>query len=79
MRLNLRVFTFLRSSLDSQEVLPMDKKELFSLIKFIVAAITIVVIVGIISNAGFVMTNLKFEHKDFQIEVSGQEKNTQPR
>ncbi|MDY3361207.1 MAG: hypothetical protein SOY04_12600 [Clostridium celatum] len=54
----------------------MDKKELFSLIKFIVAAITIVVIVGIISTSG---SNLKFEHKDFQIEVSGQEKNTQPR
>lgn len=56
----------------------MDYKELFDLIKFIVAAITLVVIVWIVFKSGFMMTNVKIDYKDLSIEVSGNEKSTQP-
>ena len=56
----------------------MDYKELFNLIKFIIAAITLVVVVSIVFESGFMMTNVKVDYKDLSIEVSGNEKSTQP-
>lgn len=56
----------------------MNYKELFSLIKFIVVTIAIVVVVSIVSKSGFIMTNMKIDYKDLNIEVSGNEKSTQP-
>lgn len=57
----------------------MDTKELLKFFRCVIIVIAILVGMKMIIDSGFMLHSLKIESEKFNIEVSGQEKNTQPR
>ena len=57
----------------------MDTKELLKFFKCVIIIIAILIGLKMIIDSGFMLNSLKIECEKFNIEVSGQEKNTQPR
>lgn len=52
---------------------------LIDFLKFLIGVIAFVVTVKLVLDAGFIPSCIKFKSKDIHVEVSGHEKNTQPR
>lgn len=56
----------------------MDIKEILKFFKYVIGVIATIVVIHIITQSGFMLTTVKVDYKDFTIEVTGNEKNTQP-